>query len=74
MDTSTQNTQTSQVINSRLERPTEGRVLGGVAAAIARHTGASVGLIRMAFVIAALLGGFGIVLYAAAWALVPAEG
>jgi uncharacterized RDD family membrane protein YckC len=28
----------------------------------------------MAFVIAALFGGFGIVLYAAAWALVPAEG
>ena len=74
MDTSTQNTQTPQVSNHRLERPAQGRVLGGVAAAVARHTGASVGLIRMAFVVAALFGGFGIVLYIAAWALIPAEG
>ncbi len=56
---------------ARLQRPRQGRVLGGVAAAIAGHTGASVGLVRLGFLITALFGGFGIVLYAAAWALTP---
>ncbi|MDJ0923798.1 MAG: PspC domain-containing protein [Acidimicrobiia bacterium] len=58
----------------RLERPTDGRVLGGVAAGIARHTGASVALIRLGFLVAALFGGFGILLYAAAWVLIPGNG
>ena len=73
MDTTT-NTQATTTIKSRLERPTQGRVLGGVAAAIADHTGASVGLVRLGFLVAALFGGFGIVLYLAAWALVPESG
>ena len=58
----------------RLQRPDEGRVLGGVAAALANHTKASVGLIRLGFLLTALFGGFGVVLYAAAWALIPGEG
>jgi phage shock protein PspC (stress-responsive transcriptional regulator) len=70
----THNTQATQVINHRLERPTHGRVLGGVSAAIANRTGASVGLVRLAFLAAGLFGGFGVVLYLAAWALVPGEG
>ena len=64
---------TTTTKKQRLTRPTNGRVLGGVAAAIADHTGASVGLVRLGFLIAALFGGFGIVLYAATWALVPGE-
>jgi phage shock protein PspC (stress-responsive transcriptional regulator) len=68
----TQNTPSNE--KTHLRRPIEGRVLGGVAAAVADHTGASVGLVRLGFLVTALLGGFGIVLYAAAWALMPAQG
>ncbi len=67
----TQNPSTSQKL--RLQRPHQGRVLGGVAAAISERTGSSVGLIRLGFLIAGLLGGFGVVLYVAAWALIPGE-
>jgi len=56
---------------TRLTRPREGRVLGGVAVAVANRTGSSVALIRLGFLVAAVLGGFGIVLYLAAWALTP---
>lgn len=73
MDTTT-NTHVIETTNTRLERPREGRVLGGVAAAVADHTGASVGLVRLGFLVAALFGGFGIVLYLAAWALIPESG
>lgn len=68
-------THTTPVARStRLTRPAEGRVLGGVAAAVAGHTGSSVGIVRLGFLVAALFGGFGIVLYLAAWALLPGEG
>ena len=73
MDT-THTTQTSDTEKRRLQRPRASRVLGGVAAGIADHTGSSVGLVRLGFLIAALFGGFGIVLYLAAWALIPEEG
>jgi phage shock protein PspC (stress-responsive transcriptional regulator) len=68
----TENTPTGQK-QDRLRRPNEGRVLGGVATAVAEQTGTSVGLIRLGFLVTALLGGFGIVLYCAAWALLPGE-
>ena len=58
---------------TRLRRPRNGRVLGGVAAAVAGHTGSSVGLVRLGFLVTALFGGFGIVLYLAAWALLPSD-
>lgn len=72
MDTTT-NTQVT-TNEPRLARPQQGRVLGGVAAGIADHTGSSVGLVRLGFLVAALFGGFGIVLYLAAWALIPENG
>lgn len=34
----------------------------------------SVGLIRLGFLVAAVFGGFGLVLYGAAWSLLPGEG
>lgn len=68
-------THTTPVAGStRLARPIEGRVLGGVAATVANHTGSSVGIVRLGFLVAALFGGFGIVLYLAAWALLPGQG
>lgn len=71
MDNESTNPQTP---HQQLYRPTGGRALGGVASAIAEQAGASVGLIRLAFVATAMIGGLGIVLYAAAWALLPGEG
>ncbi len=65
---------TPELTSTRLERPNEGRVLSGVAVALADQTKASVSLIRLGFLVAALFGGFGIVLYAAAWALIPSQG
>jgi phage shock protein PspC (stress-responsive transcriptional regulator) len=70
MDTST-TAPTDKTNRQRLQRPREGRVLGGVAAGISQHTGASIAAIRLGFLVAALFGGFGILLYAAAWALLP---
>lgn len=69
----TRNTQQAESATGRLERPTTGRVLGGVAVAIAQRTGASVALVRLGFLIATLFGGLGVILYAAAWALIPGE-
>jgi len=57
-----------------MRRPLAGRVLGGVAAGIAEQTGMSVSLIRLGFLVTSVFGGFGLVLYAAAWSLLPAEG
>lgn len=73
-DEGMETTEITRQSKGRLVRPTEGRVLGGVAAAVAAHTGASVGLIRLGLLATALLGGFGIVLYLAAWALTPGDG
>ena len=39
--------------------------------AVAQRTGASVALVRLGFLITALFGGLGVILYAAAWALIP---
>ncbi len=59
---------------TRMERPRAGRVLAGVSAAIAIHTGIPTWLVRLAFVVTSLLGGLGILLYAAGWLLIPSEG
>ena len=64
----------TQTLTNRLERPIHGRVLAGVAAGIANRAGWSVGLVRLGFIIAAFFGGFGVLLYLAAWALMPEEG
>jgi signal transduction histidine kinase len=46
--------------------------LGGVCAGIARRYGIDPALVRVAFVIATAAGGFGIVLYALLWLVIPA--
>jgi phage shock protein PspC (stress-responsive transcriptional regulator) len=45
--------------------------LGGVAAGLAHYLGVDAVLVRVGFVLLALLGGGGVVLYIAAWLLVP---
>ncbi|MFI7588210.1 PspC domain-containing protein [Spongisporangium articulatum] len=56
-----------------LLRPTADRKLAGVAAGVADHLELPVRAVRIAFVVAALLGGPGVVLYAWLWALVPSS-
>jgi signal transduction histidine kinase/phage shock protein PspC (stress-responsive transcriptional regulator) len=53
-------------------RSTDDRLLGGVAVGLARHLGADLTMVRGAFVLLSLLGGFGIALYAGLWLILPA--
>jgi signal transduction histidine kinase len=52
-------------------RVSDGRALGGVASGVADHLGLSRLVVRVAFVLLALSGGAGIVMYAALWVLTP---
>ncbi|HVC04816.1 MAG TPA: PspC domain-containing protein [Candidatus Acidoferrales bacterium] len=54
------------------QRDVEHRLVGGVASGIAARTSVDVQYVRLAFIIAALLGGFGVAAYVVAWLLVPA--
>ncbi|MDH4116870.1 MAG: PspC domain-containing protein, partial [Acidimicrobiia bacterium] len=55
-------------------RPRTGRVLAGVALAVATRLELPLWVIRLSFVILVGFGGVGILLYLAGWALIPAEG
>lgn len=55
----------------RLARPSEGRWLGGVAAALGDYFDLSPTIYRVAFVALALAGGTGVLLYVAAWLVIP---
>lgn len=55
-------------------RVPQDRLLGGVAAGVSVRTGVDVTFVRTVFVIAALVGGFGVAAYFVAWLLVPATG
>jgi phage shock protein PspC (stress-responsive transcriptional regulator) len=70
-----------------LRRPTRGRMVAGVAAAIARHFDVDVAIVRVVFVILTIVGFVGvpflgsvplflggIPLYLACWLLIPEEG
>jgi phage shock protein PspC (stress-responsive transcriptional regulator) len=52
-------------------RSRRGKKIAGVAAGLAQELGLSVTLLRLVFVIATVLGGWGIVVYIAMWALMP---
>ncbi len=55
----------------RLERPAQGRYLGGVCAGLAEHLGLNVKYVRVTFVLATFAGGAGIAAYLFLWALTP---
>ncbi len=57
----------------RLARPTEGRWLGGVAAGLGRYFDVNPLVYRIAFAALALVGGTGLLLYLAAWLVIPGE-
>ena len=56
-----------------LVRPTEGRMIGGVCAGLARRFGTTSGTMRVIFVLSCLLPGPQFVLYLAPWVLLPSE-
>jgi phage shock protein PspC (stress-responsive transcriptional regulator) len=58
----------------RLTRPRDGRWLGGVAAGLGAYFDLSPAIYRIAFAALSLAGGTGILLYLAAWAVIPEEG
>ncbi len=57
-----------------LHRSREQRWFGGVAGGIAETYRIDVRLVRIAFVITAFFGGFGLLVYGVAWLLLPEEG
>ncbi|MFI6058405.1 PspC domain-containing protein [Streptomyces sp. NPDC051286] len=56
-----------------LARPRDGRMIGGVCAALARRFGTSAGTMRVIFLVSCLLPGPQFLLYLALWLLLPAE-
>ncbi|WP_328901923.1 MULTISPECIES: PspC domain-containing protein [unclassified Streptomyces] len=56
-----------------LARPRDGRMLGGVCAALARRFGTSARTMRIIFVVSCLLPGPQFLLYLALWLLLPEE-
>jgi phage shock protein PspC (stress-responsive transcriptional regulator) len=58
----------------RLRRSVTDRHVAGVAGGIARHLDVDAIIIRVALVVAVFFGGAGLLLYVAAWILVPEEG
>jgi len=57
-----------------IRRSTVDKKVAGVCGGVARHWNVDPVLVRVGWVLLALSGGVGIVLYAAAWLLVPADG
>jgi len=57
----------------RAFRDLSGAIAGGVASGLAVHLGVAVLWVRVFFVTTALLGGFGIMLYAGLWMFLPAD-
>jgi len=57
----------------RLARPRQGRVIGGVCAALAQRFGLGVTLIRVLTVASIILPGPQVILYLVCWAVIPSE-
>ena len=62
---------TAMTSSTTLVRPRNGRIIAGVCAAIADHYGWDRTVVRLAAIASCLLPGPQIVLYIAAWALMP---
>jgi signal transduction histidine kinase len=66
-------TSTASPSREPLRRARSGKYIGGVCAGLGRHLGVDPLVVRIAFVAAATAGGVGLLLYAAAWVLIPAD-
>lgn len=60
--------------SSRPRRPRHGRKIAGVAAGIGHRYGIDPVLVRVAFVVATIVGGFGVLLYLLGWLFLPQDG
>ncbi|MQA13278.1 MAG: PspC domain-containing protein [Pseudonocardiaceae bacterium] len=58
---------------TRPRRPSEDRKLAGVAAGVGRRYSVDPVLVRIAFVVATIYGGVGVLLYVLGWLLLPAQ-
>ncbi|MCM2426568.1 PspC domain-containing protein [Streptomyces sp. RKAG337] len=58
---------------SALARPANGRMIGGVCAALANRFGTSATTMRVIFLLSCLLPGPQFLLYIALWVMLPAE-
>jgi phage shock protein PspC (stress-responsive transcriptional regulator) len=58
----------------RLERSGASRMIAGVAGGVAAYLGIDPIIVRLAFVVATLFGGLGLILYGAGWLLIPEAG
>jgi phage shock protein PspC (stress-responsive transcriptional regulator) len=66
--------QQQQSTRPRLERLRDDRAIAGVASGLARYLNIDVAWVRIAFVVAALFGGSGVLLYIIGWLAMPEEG
>jgi phage shock protein C len=64
----------SNADSKTLERKRDGRMLAGVCVGLGTYFRIDPTLVRLAFAIASLFGGFGVLVYMVAWAVVPEEG
>ncbi|HEY2637244.1 MAG TPA: PspC domain-containing protein, partial [Solirubrobacteraceae bacterium] len=74
MDTDTTPTEPQNPEPRRLTRSTEDRVIGGVCGGLGRYFSIDPVIFRIAAVALVVIGGAGILLYLAAWLLVPPDG
>ena len=72
-DTITDDATVPESAPRRLVRADDGRWLGGVAAGLGRYFDVNPLVYRIAFAALAFAGGTGILLYVAAWLVIPAE-
>lgn len=61
-------------MDKRLDRPREGRMIGGVCAGIAQYLNTDVTVVRVVTVCLALFAGVGPLAYIAAWLIMPEQG
>jgi len=54
-------------------REPEGKMIAGVCSGLARQFGVPATAIRLAFVVGTFLGGWGLLIYLALWAIMPAR-
>jgi phage shock protein PspC (stress-responsive transcriptional regulator) len=67
-------TETNNSVPRRLHRRSDDRVVAGVAGGLADYTGVDPILFRIGFILLALAGASGILLYGLAWLVIPEEG
>jgi phage shock protein C len=60
--------------NRRLYRSRKGQMVAGVCAGLAEHFGVDVNLVRLAFAVFTIFFGVGVLIYLAAWIILPEEG